>query len=93
MVKNCRILINNDAVTVVDFDGVEVQLPSIQREARFVKVCATNGVYSVVDDSYIEPVMEVTEKPKKKANKKTTVNEGVDKNIQIDTIADENEDA
>ena len=93
MVKNCRILINNDAVTVVDFDGVEVQLPSIQREARFVKVCETNGIYSVVEDSYIEPVMEVTEKPKKKFYKKTTVDESADKNTKIDSTADENEDA
>lgn len=84
MIKNCRVLINNEAVTVIDYDGVQVQIPSINREAQFVNVTFKNGHYTVVDDSYteIEPVID--EKPKKKANKKTTV----DENAKNESVAE-----
>ena len=73
MIKDCNVLINNDAVTVVRFNGIDVQLPSIHRSAKTIRVCYSNGKYSVVDDDYIEPEFsEVEEKPKKKRAKKTT---------------------
>lgn len=80
MVKNCNVLINNEAVTVIDYDGVQVQIPAIHRDTRTVKVVLENGRYTVVDDDYIEPVIETvaesTTKPKRKANnKKTTLDE------------------
>ena len=55
MIKECKVLINNAAVTVVDFDGAKIQVPSIGREATTVKVLNKNGKYTVVDDNYIEP--------------------------------------
>jgi len=51
MIKNCSVIINNEAVTVVVFDGKEVQLPSIKREARKVLVKFENGIYEVVDSA------------------------------------------
>ena len=95
MVKNCKVLINNEAVTVFDYDGIQVQIPSIKRTADFIKVIKRNGNYIVVDDSYIEPaneVKQIAEKPKKKATKKTTVKESVNENIEIKPV-EENEDA
>ena len=38
MVKNCKVSINNEAVTVFDYDGIQVQIPSIKRNADFIKV-------------------------------------------------------
>lgn len=73
MIKNCNVLINNEAVTVIDYDGVKVQVPSIHREAKTVKVIVKDGKYIVVDDNYIEPVVKPTAKPKKKTTKKTTL--------------------
>lgn len=86
MVKNCDVLINNEAVTVINYNGVSVQIPAIHRNARTVKVVRENERYIVVDDDYIEPVIETvvesTIKPKKKANnKKTTLGENA-KNIE-----------
>lgn len=76
MVKNCNVLINNEAVTVIDYDGVQVQIPAIHKDTRTVKVVLENGHYIVVDDDYIETVAESTTKPKRKANsKKTTLDE------------------
>lgn len=80
MIKNCRVLINNDAVTVFEYDGVEVQIPSINREARFVKVKFANGEYTVVDDNYVEnePKDFDVKADKKKPNKKTTFNDNAE---------------
>lgn len=73
MIKNCKVLINNEAISVIDYDGVQVQIPSIHKEAKTVNVVVENGRYIVVDDNYIEPVVKSTTKPKKKAAKKTTL--------------------
>lgn len=86
MVKNCRVLINNEAVTVIEYDGVLVQIPAIHRKARNVNVILQNGRYIVVDDDYKDSVASVTEKPKKKANKKTTIDESAN---ETPNVADE----
>lgn len=76
MIKDCKVLINNDAVTVVRFDGIDVQLPSIHRSVKTVRVNYDNGRYLIVDDDYIEPAsLENEEKSKKKRMKKTTTTE------------------
>lgn len=73
MIKDCNVLINNDIVTVVRFDCVDVQLPSIHRSAKTIRICYDNGKYSVVDDDYREPEpSEAEEKPKKRRTRKTT---------------------
>lgn len=73
MISNCKVLINNDAVTVVRFNNVDVQLPSIHRSTETIRVCYANGKYFVVDDDYKEmTTSEVEEKPKKRRTKKTT---------------------
>lgn len=49
MTKECKVILNNDAVTVVKFDGNEIQFPSIHRNAKSVFVKFDNGSYSIVD--------------------------------------------
>ena len=79
MIKNCRVTLNNECVTVVDFEGIDVQLPAIGRKADQIKVEYKDGKYTVLPDNYTEAVQEVKEveveetesKPKKKRNKKT----------------------
>lgn len=85
MIKNCRVLINNEAVTVIDYDGVKVQIPAINRIAKSVNVIAENGIYSVINDDYVENDILTDEqntaqsKSKKKTTrtKKTTLDENV----------------
>lgn len=83
MVKECKVTVNNDAVTVAIFNGVSVQFPSIRRNAKTVYVKSENGKYSIVDeltesiDNTAEESAEeeIVSKPKKKRAKKTTVEE------------------
>lgn len=69
MVRDCRVLLNNEAVTVVDFDGTKVQFPAIKNADKTIKVKFANGEYSVVDcesdaetaEDFTEPNDETTE--------------------------------
>lgn len=69
MVKTCSVILNNDAVTVINYDGIEVQIPSIRRNVKTVKVLYKDNKYIVVDDDYKE---EKPEKKEKARKKKTT---------------------
>lgn len=73
MVKSCKVLLNNELVTVFKYDGNEIQIPSIKRSASYIKVIKKNGNYLVVDDNYKEPADISEEKQKKNADKETTV--------------------
>lgn len=70
MIKECKVLLNNEAVTVIRYDDLDVQIPAIGRKARTVKV-KDDGHYTVVPDDYCEPAEEA-EKPKAR-RKKTPV--------------------
>ena len=78
MVKNCRVILNNELVTVLDFDGKQIQVPSIKRKANYVSVLFKDNKYRVVPDDYVEPLEPVVEqvepvqeeKPKRKRRKK-----------------------
>ena len=75
MLKKCKVILNNQYVTVFDFGGIEVQIPSIHRKADTVNVLFENGKYMIVDDNY-QPKAEVPQeakpKPKTRKKKKTT---------------------
>lgn len=74
MIKECPVIENNDAVTVVRFGDTDVQFSSIAKDAKTVKVKYDNGKYSIVDpDPIVDESVEVTEPVKidVKKNKKT----------------------
>jgi hypothetical protein len=75
MVKECKVLMNNDAVTVFQFDDEKVQVPAIGRKAKTVKVVAENGLFKVVDDDYKEQPKKVEEDKPEKQVKKTIAKE------------------
>ena len=64
MTKECPVILNNKAVTVVKFGEIEVQLPSIQRDAKKIFVKFENDRYAVVD-KLDEPDVHAKKKPKK----------------------------
>lgn len=88
MVKECLVKLNNDVVTVVRYGNVDVQLPSIHREATTVFVACEEGKYFVVDKNYKPKSASV--KGKKRTNKKTTIEEVAK---ELDTVIKDNEDA
>ena len=61
MIKDCRVTLNNEYVTVVDFEGIDIQLPAIGRKANKIKVEYKDGKYTVLPDNYTEAVQEVEE--------------------------------
>lgn len=79
MIKECPILINNTAVTVVKCDDVEVQFPAINKDVKTVFVDFTEGKYNIVDKKEIEkataekPVEEVADKKEEKKTTKDSV--------------------
>lgn len=77
MTKECKVILNNSAVTVVKFGEVEVQLPSIQRDAKKVFVKFENDRYAVVD-KLDEPEVQT-----KKKSKKTIVENDIGNNEPI----------
>ena len=77
MTKECTVLLNNSAVTVVKFGEIEVQLPSIQRDAKKVFVKFENDRYAVVD-KLDEPEVQT-----KKKSKKTIVENDIGDNEPI----------
>lgn len=70
MILKCKIELNNDLVTVINYNGNLVQIPSIKdKNAKFVNVWFNDGHYKVVADDFVEPV-EVTATSEKAVKKK-----------------------
>ena len=86
MIKDCKVVLNNEAVTVVRFDNIEIQFPSIHRNVMYVRVLHKNGEYSIVDDDYEEPVVNNINKKK---DKKTTIDNNETEMVLADALSDE----
>lgn len=101
MILDCPIIMINDVVMVVRFNNTEVQLPSIGKNAKIVRVMLENGKYSVVSNSCSpkDQCNDAIVKNKRKNTKKTTTDElaikGVRPTIEQEETHgtdDENED-
>lgn len=79
MVKECIVKLNNEAVTVVAYGDIDVQLPAIHKEAKTLFVNCENGKYTVVDKDY-KPGGAMA---KKKSTKKKTTNEEIAKELEV----------
>lgn len=77
MTKECKVILNNSAVTVVKFGEIEVQLPPIQRDAKKIFVKFENDRYAVVN-KLDEPEVQT-----KKKSKKTIVENDIGDNEPI----------
>lgn len=72
MVKECPVILNNEAVTVVRYGEVNVQFPSIKKDAKTVFVDYIDGRYIIVDGKQKNTNVPKNSK-KKNVAKKTTV--------------------
>lgn len=77
MVKECLVILNNEAVTVVRYGNIDIQFPSIHRNVKTVFVNYEDGKYSIVDEKYKTESAEKYSR-KKGAKKKTTIDESVE---------------
>lgn len=68
MIKECKVILCNQAVTVVLFDGVEVQLPSVKQVTSTAYVKLENDNYTIVSKEEYEaskkPIIRRKEKAK-----------------------------
>lgn len=51
MIKECPVILNNEAVTVVRFDNIDIQFASIGKNAKTIFVKSENGKYAMVNNA------------------------------------------
>lgn len=73
MVKECRVLFDNETVAVVKYGDDEIQFPPIVGRPKSVFVKFENGKYSIVNKAEVEDRLEKNNK--KTVKKKTTIRE------------------
>ena len=52
MVKECNVKINNEYVTVVKYEDIDIQFPAIHKKAKTVYVSCRDGKYSIVNKEH-----------------------------------------
>lgn len=72
MIKECQILLQNEAVIVARYDDIDVQFPTHKHKGKTVFVKYEDGRYTIVDNAGATLTTE------KKNNKKTTKNSAKD---------------
>lgn len=70
MIKECQVILNNDAVSVVKFDNTEIQFPPVGKNTKSVKVKCENGRYSIVTDEVPVNIKKITFKKKQRKQSK-----------------------
>lgn len=73
MTKECKVLMRNEFVMVIDFDGKEIQMPSDHKDTNTVFVKFENDRYSITDK--LEEKKTVKVKPVSKSKKQKKVAE------------------
>lgn len=71
MVKECKVLLRNQYVMVIEFDGKEIQMPSDHSDFNKVLVKYENGRYSITD-KLEEPKPVIKPISRNKKQKKVT---------------------
>ena len=74
MIKECKVLMRNELVMVIDFDGKEIQMPSDHKDSNIVFVKYENDRFSIVDKLEKEK-KPVKVKPVLRAKKQKKVTE------------------
>lgn len=66
MIKECPVILHNEAVTVVKYDNTNVQFPSIKEDVKTVFVEHEGDTYKILDKIPEEPVVKKRGSRKKK---------------------------
>lgn len=85
MIRKCPVLLNNDHVTVVRFDDIDIQFPAMGAITEYVNVLFEDGKYTVVEDIKVVDKIEEIEKPQPKSKRKKTT-----KQENVETVVDAN---
>lgn len=79
MVKECNVKINNEYVTVVEYEDIDIQFPAIHKKAKTVYVSYQDGEYSIVNKEYKS---KNALKNSNKGTKKKTTNKKIAKETE-----------
>lgn len=72
MTKECKVLMRNEFVMVIDFDGKEIQMPSDHKDTNTVFVKFENDRYSITDKLEKKKIGKLQTVSKVKKQKKVT---------------------
>lgn len=94
MIKECRVVMSNEYVTVVEFGNCNIQLPSIHSDAKKITVKKENGKYFVVDHSKstqllsvdLDNQLKMADKTKRNKSMKKATNEDI---LRINDVGEE----
>lgn len=73
MVVKCPVIINNGVVTVVKYNDIEVQLPFIGDNIKYVNIDFRDGKYVIVKNNKPEYTKPVDAKQEKKTTSKEEI--------------------
>lgn len=59
MIKKCKVLTRNDVNMVIDFEGMQVQMPTMGNE-RFVYVDLDKGVFTIFSEKEFLSVPDIS---------------------------------
>lgn len=66
MIKLCNVVLHNSAVTVVNFEGTNVQFPAIKSKSEYVYVEHKDNKYNIVSKEDFEKNLNSTNNKKSK---------------------------
>jgi hypothetical protein len=70
MPKKCKVLLNNEVVAVIDYDGVSIQIPPIEDADEYVYVEKNGYTYTVINEQKLATDCEKKQTKKKNGLKK-----------------------
>lgn len=72
MPKKCKVLLNNEVVAVIDYDGVSIQIPPIEDADEYVYVEKNGYTYTVINEQKLATDCEKKQTKKKSGLKNKT---------------------
>lgn len=80
MIKECKVVLHNQYVTVVECDGINIQFPSIGEKSEVVYVRCKKNDYSIVSKNEYEKFKQTNKIAQK--NKVVEPNGNADENVK-----------
>lgn len=91
MIKECRVVLHNQAVTVVDYDGTQVQFPATKSKTDVVYVEYSDGKYVIVEkEDYEKSLKPKADKKSKKV--KATETDLVEEVVGSEAVENETDE-
>lgn len=88
MIEECVVVLQNEAVMVVDYDGTKIQFPATEEKLDVVYVGCTDGRYAITTKEDYEKSLKPKES-KKQRKSKAIETDLVDEVVQSEAVKNE----